>query len=255
MKLFLQLALIAIGITTSALSLAGTIQITGKGEVSSPPDLYYLDIKVMSICYDSTQRAKNANAQISNKLVELGKKYINTPEDKITTYPGGFVRETEYIPGEDGHNRILCERKWRTWNTVRLTLHTLSSLPTVQDALVSFLTPIELVSPDRIDQSYAQISSPQFSLTEANFNKLRKESQQAALQDAKNQFQNFDANCHFKSAKLSSLNQPSFTHVYRYASKASDESDTSTPVIPESISVTAIWNFTWEFESAPGCYN
>ena len=255
MRLFLQLVLTTVWFTTSALTMAGTIQITGKGEASSAPDLYYLDIKVTSICYDSTQRAKNANAQITNRLVELGKKHIKTPEDKITTYPGGFIRETEYVPAEDGHNRILCERKWKTWNTVRLSLHNLTSLPAVQDDLVSFLAPIETVSLERIDQSYAQISSPQFSLTEVNLNKLRKESQDAALKDAKNQFHNFDVNCHFKSAKLISLNQPSFNHIYRYTSKLSDESDSSTPVIPESISVTAIWNFTWEFESAPNCYN
>ena len=238
----------------SLIARAGTIQITGNGEASSPPDMYHMDIKVISICYESTQEAKNENAKIANNLIKLSQKFLRDSNDKVTTYPGGFIRDTEYIPGDDGHSKTLCERKWKTWNTVRLTLHDLKSLPAVQDEILTYLAPIEALQPNKKEQSFVQLSSPEFSLTDENRTKLRRQAQQAALQDAKDQFLNFDANCHFKSAKLNSLTPPSFSSVLRYASKAAETSDSATPVIPENITVTATWNFIWEFDSTPGCY-
>lgn len=241
-------------LTSPIAALAGTIQITGQGEASLPPDMFKIEVAINSVCYESTKQAKIANAEIANKVVPLAQKYVRNPMDKLTTHPGGFIRETEYIPTEDGHSRILCERKWKTWNKITLTLHDISSLPELQDELVSFLAPIEALKPDHQEQTFAQLTSPEFLLTTENQIKLRRESQQAALDDAKDQFHNFDANCHFNLAKLSSVTTPNFNTVIRYGAKMANAELDSTPVIPENITVTAVWNFVWEFESAPGCY-
>jgi len=235
--------------------IAGTIQITGQGEASLPPDIFTIQVTVNSVCYDSTKQAKTANAEIANQIIPLAKKYLRDTKDNLTTHPGGFIRETEYIPTGDGHSRILCERKWKTWNTISMTLHDITILPELQDELVGFLASIEALKPDTQAQTFAQLSSPDFLLTPENQMKLRKESQQAALQDAKDQFSNFDANCRFSSPKLNSVTPPNFNTVVRYGAKLADLEEDSTPVIPEKITVTAVWNFIWEFESALGCFN
>jgi uncharacterized protein YggE len=255
MSKFIQYISFVIVLSFPISSIAGTIQITGQGEASLPPDMFKIEVAVNSVCYESTKQAKAANAEIANKVIPLAQKYLRDSRDELTTHPGGFTRETEYIPTGDGHSRILCERKWRTWNTISLTLHDISSLSELQDELVSFLAPIEGLKPDKQEQTFAQLSSPEFLLTSENQIKLRKDSQQAALDDAKDQFRNFDANCHFNLAKLSSVSTPNFNTVVRYGAKMADVEDSSTPVIPENITVTAVWNFIWEFESAPGCYN
>ncbi len=237
------------------LAVAGTIAITGQGESSSPPDMYSIELKVNSICYETTQQAKLDNARIANQLIAISQKYARNSKDKVTTHPGSFIRSTEYLPSESGHSKILCERKWKTWNTISLTIHDIQSLAELQDELVTFLAPIEMVQPEKQEQTFIHLSSPHFGLTKENLTILRKQAQQSALQDAKDQFQNFDVYCHFKSAKLNSVTPPSFTSTIRYGAKMAESSESSTPVIPENITVTAIWNFIWEFELAPGCYN
>lgn len=234
---------------------AGTIEIVGQGEASSAPERYTIDLTVTSICYETTKDAKSENSTIANQLVAIANKYSKTSEDKINTYPGGFVRNTEYIPEGTGHSKILCENGWRTWNTIRLQLHDIYSLPDLQDELVVFLEPIESINPSKKQQTFIQLGSPQFGLKEENLNKLRKQAQHAALEDAKAQLQNFDDNCHFKSIKLRSLAPPSLNTFVRFGAKSSSTPESSTPIIPEEITVTATWNFSWEFENAPGCFN
>jgi len=234
---------------------AGTIEILGQGEASSPPERYTIDLTVTSICYETTKDAKSENSIIANALVAIAKKYSKTSEDRINTYPGGFIRNTEYIPESTGHSKILCENGWRTWNTIRLQLHDIYSLPDLQDELVVFLEPLESINPSKKQQTFIQLGSPQFGLKEENLNKLRKQAQQSALEDAKAQLQNFDENCHFKSIKLRSLAPPALNTFVRFGAKSSTPTESSTPIIPEEITVTASWNFSWEFESAPGCFN
>ncbi len=233
---------------------AGTIQITGVGESSAPPDQFTIQMTVNSICYPSTLQAKNANALIANQIVELSKRFVRNESDKITTNPGGFIRETEYLPNENGRTKILCERKWKTWNTISITLHELSQFPEIQDELVNFLTPLEALQPNIQEQSFVQLSSPHFGISDPKQHQLRNEAQHAALNDAKAQFENFDANCHFQGAKLNSLSSPAFNTTLRYGAKMATEADSSTPTIPDIITVSAVWNLIWEFNSASGCY-
>lgn len=239
----------------SLLSFGGTISITGNGEASHAPDEYRFDIIVTSICYETTKAAQSQNSTLANQIIELTQQYKLAPNDKITTSPGGFIRSTEYVPTENDRSKIICENRWKTWNTIRLTLHDFSKLPGLQEELTTFLGSTEAVNIDKKEQTYVQISSPQFSLTEDNLNKTRKLAQQSALMDAKNQLQNFNDSCDFRSLKLMSVAVPTFDSWVRYGTKSASISESSTPVIPEEITVTAAWSFTWEFDSAPRCYN
>lgn len=237
------------------MGIAGQLLVVGQGEASSAPDKYTIQLTVTSICYETTQQAKNENSQLANQLIALSQKYKRSENDKITTHPGGFIRSTEYLPEESHHSKILCERKWKTWNTVTLNLHDIQSLPSLQDELVDFLKPYETLSIDKTEQTFIQLSSPQFGLTEENEKSLQKQAQNLSLKDAQEQIKNFDDTCHFASLKLESVASPSFTNTVRYGAKSVGSNESSTPVIPEQITVTAIWNFIWEFDSAPGCYN
>jgi uncharacterized protein YggE len=241
-------------IFNATLAFGGQIQIIGQGEASAPPDQFQIEAKVIGICYDSIQQAKTSTADIANQIVSLETKYLRDSQDKITTHPGGFIRDTETIPTGDNHSKVLCERKWKTWNTIRIVMHDRQSLVDIQNDLVAFIAPIESLQPQKVEQCFVQLSSPAFGLKESSQLKLRKMAQTEAFKDAKEQFANFDANCHFRGAKLTSLNPPNFSSVMRYASKAASAPESSTPMLPENISISATWNFTWDFELAPGCY-
>lgn len=248
-------AVFFIGLVTWGLTgYGGTVSIVGNGEASLPPNEYTMDLTVTSVCYPTTKNAKSANSQLANQIIDLTRSYMDSADDELHTIPGGFVRTTEYLPSENDRSKILCENRWRTWNTIRLTLHHLERLPEIQDELVAFLSPMESINPEKAEQTYIQISSPHFGLKEDNFVKLKQEAQIAALQDAKNQLDNFSDRCNFKSLNLMSVAPPSFDSIVRYGAKSVSTGESSTPVIPEEIIVTSTWNFVWHFDSAPQCY-
>lgn len=235
-------------------SQAGTIQITGEGKSSAPPDKVTLSVTVHSICFASSEVAKIANSKVTQDIIQILESFQLDERDQITTSPGGFELSTERIPSEDGHDRILCERKWKTWNTIEISIHKIDKISELQDKLTNVLSNIETVNPSLHDQTFAHISSPYFKLTEDTYRQLRKQAQQAALNDAKEQFSNFDADCHFRDVHLNSVSTPVFNSVVRFEAKKSVHEDVSTPVIPEKITVTAVWSFIWEFGEAATCY-
>lgn len=234
---------------------AGTIQITGEGRVSSPPNEVSLAITIYSICYDSTLEARNANSVQTEKLLNAIKKYQKKENDLLTTSPGGFVLSTEYIPSEEGRDRILCERKWKTWNKIKTTLHSLDDFSLLQDELTKLISSEESINPDKKAQSFVHISSPAFSLTEETMLNLRKAAQRAALFDAQDQFSNFDANCNFIGVHLTTVSSPVFNSLVRFEAKGAFNNDTLTPTIPEDIIVSASWTFIWEFKESTQCFN
>lgn len=235
-------------------SQAGTIQITGEGKSSAPPNKVTLSISVHSICYASSEAAKIANSKVTQDIIHILEFFQSDERDQITTSPGSFELSTERVPSEDGHERILCERKWKTWNTVEISIHKIEKISDLQDKITNHLASIETVNPSLQEQTFAHISSPYFKLTEDTYRQLRKQAQQAALNDAKEQFSNFDADCHFRDVHLNSVSTPVFNSVVRFEAKKSVHEDGSTPVIPENITVTAVWSFIWEFGEATACY-
>jgi hypothetical protein len=78
---------------------------------------------------------------------------------------------------------------------------------------------------------------------------LRKNAQARAWDDAKSQLDGFASKCDFKGLKLTTVTQPAFTAHYDMGKSG----ESATPLIPENITVRAVWKFVWEFEPTPGC--
>src|SRR5438874_13227903 len=75
----------------------GRIEIVGKGIASAAPEYATISVSVISICYDHSRDAKNANAELANTLLTILKKYQRGPKDKVTASGGPNVRETVYL--------------------------------------------------------------------------------------------------------------------------------------------------------------
>lgn len=227
-------------------ALSGTIEITGRGNAKALPEYATLSVQVVSLCYETSRDANDANGQLASSLVEILKKYATKEKDQVTATGGATIRQTEFISGPGGISKILCERKWRTTNQLTLELNDFQVLPALQDELYAVID-AEGPSAALGAQSYAELSHPNFSLYSETYTRLRKEAQSMSWKDANEQLDTFKTVCEFKNLRLVKISEPEYTMRQKFAA------DESNPMIPDSLIVYATWHFIWEFDPTPGC--
>lgn len=234
-----------------ALDSTGTIEITGKGEMTAKPELFHLSVLVSSICYEKSRDAKEANALLATRLVSAAKGFARGERDKVTASGGTTVRQTEYIYPVGSSPKILCERGWRTSNSIGIEIADLAVVSELEEALLKE-EESGAPNPAKVAQSFVELSSPNFLLYPETQKNMRLEAQKKAYVDAKTQLEAFKSSCVFKNLKLSKIFEPAFEMRSKYGAA---EKATEIPLIPDMLSVEAVWKFTWEFDPASECFN
>lgn len=248
MKLLTTLLVIA-GMAGTLVADTGSIEITGTGESSAPPEFTEVSVQVISLCYDSSRGAQEANAALANRIVDVGKRFSRGPQDKVIASGGANLRQTEYTYPTAGTPRVLCERKWRTSNTIQVQMAEIASVPDLQDELLKEMGS-EAIDPSKTAQTYMELSQPSFHLYKETHKKLRTQSQERAFADAREQLEVFKKGCTLRNLRLQKVSQPQFSVRSKYADHAASA---STPIIPDELAVNAVWKFEWEFDPTPDC--
>lgn len=253
------LVLASLSLTASAGAIAedaprGRLVVTGQGLASASAEQAKMYVVVTSICYDTARAAKNANAVLANRMVKLLQGFVTTTEDTVTATGGSLERQTETI-WVDGQQKTICERKWRTTNTLVLLVHKFDTLPDIQDSVIAAIEAAGELDPQKKAQTYAEASQPFFGVKAATDARLRREAQVAAYDDAKAQFNAFASRCPFQDVHLTVIAPPTY-RVERPSAEAMEENattDTETPIIPDQIRVSAQWQFEWSYIAPSTC--
>lgn len=252
MKISEMFIIAFLSLASSGFADAGSIEVIGTGEASTPPEYTTVRVSVVSICYNLSRDAKNANAVLANKLISILQPFVRTQNDKITASGGHNIRQTEYITVPGGNSRVLCERKWRATNSVVLQTESINALPEIQDAVLSAIDEMEQVDPSKVDQTYAELMQPIFHVYGSTMQKLEKEAHGKAWDDAKAQFEAFQEKCKFLNPVLKTIATPIYSSYPKALEKAYSVGG-ETPIIPDNIFVRATWRIVWEFDPTSGC--
>lgn len=233
----------------------GEITIVGNGEASAAPEFARVSIDLTSICYDTSRAAKDANAQLANKLIAVMQQFVTTDHDQITTSGGAneLQTETTYTGSE---SVTLCQMKWRATNTIYLQVSAIDKLADIQDEALAAIDASRAgqgVNPEVATQTYAELHRPSFHLFSATKVKLRSEAQGLAYDDAKAQFDTFAGRCDLGGARLTTIETPTYEYYARLDGGRFADAGSETPVIPDDITVSASWRFKWTFVPTSSC--
>lgn len=230
----------------------GKAVIIGNGEASASPEYLTLQVDVISLCYDTSLAAKDANAALANSLLEVLKTFATDPRSKVTAAGGSNIRQSETVNDGD-HVKIICEMKWRATNRLKIKMPDIASLASLQDGLLAAVdqAAASRLNPEKTAQTYADLSQPSFHVYDETLVKLRAEAQDKALDDAKIQLKTFMARCAFEDVRLAAIKPPRVDVYYRASGQFSVPG--ATPIIPEEISVNASWQFEWSYYAPTGC--
>lgn len=232
---------------------SGKIVIVGTGQAAAAPEVVRMSVYVTSICYETSRGAKDANAEVANRVLEILRNFASDPRDRITASGGVNLRQTEYaVVGTT--TKTLCELKWRATNTLTIETGSIDGVPDLQDLLLASID-ATVVDPDQAAQTYAELAQPSFSLRAETMKSLRATAQGAAYDDAKGQLDVFASRCAFQDARLTTISPPEYDAYPRKDGDAmnSDMGGSATPIIPDDINVTATWRFEWAFTPSPSC--
>jgi len=248
--LLVGLTSFCIGSSVFADETKGSIVLVGKGVSSSAPEFVSLSIKVSSICYQTSQDAQAANAKMANHIVKVLQTFKKDGRDKLTATGGANIRQTETTQiGSD--SKVLCEMKWRSENHISLSIAKMDDLAELQDKIFSELNQSAEINPDQAEQTFAEISRPNFGLYPETSVKLRNLAQALALDDAKSQFDGLNARCAFVDPKLVSIMPPEFNYAMKSAGR--EAASYHSPVIPDAMEVYATLRMEWEFTPDSAC--
>lgn len=229
----------------------GTVVMIGKGAASSPPEFVSLSIKVSSICYNTSQDAQAANAKLSNAVLAVLEGFKKGERDKIVATGGANIRQTETTQiGLD--SKVLCELKWRSENTLRISMARIEDLPSLQDKIFTELDQSADLNPDRVDQTYAEVGRPDFSLYPETSVKLRNDAEGLAYDDAKQQLTSLQSRCNFQNLQLISIVPPEYSFVAKRAGEVVAASY-SGPMIPDEMEVHASLRMEWTYTPSAAC--
>ena len=241
-------------VTTASLAdeSVGSITLEGRGIATNAPELVSLTVAVTSICYNSSQEASQANAEISNQILEVMKKFQQTNEDQVTATGGANVLQTESI--QVGlESKTICERKWHAENHLRIEMGQMLSLPDLQDQVLAVVRNAGGVDPNLATQTYAEFGRPEFHLRPESAKKMRETAQISAFDDAKAQLAALSTRCSFQNLRLVRVSPSEYSYVYKLAGERVPAYSTSTPVIPDEMEVQAVLRMEWEFDPTSGC--
>lgn len=237
--------------TTALAEERGKIVTVGHGSAEAAPEYTEVNVLVTSLCYETSTAAKEANAIVAQQLLDSLKEFTRDPRDTITASGGPNIRQTETIPMETGY-KILCERKWRASNVLSIKMAAIEDLPALQDRMLLLIDQAGVLDPEKVAQTYGELSQPSFYVYPETLLVLRTEAQGKALDDAKAQLDNFAGRCGFADVRLNSVT-PANQTIYIQADGMEMEAG-PTPIIPDTIRVRASWQFEWTFGSAASCF-
>lgn len=238
------------GISVLAFSNQGSVEITGRANVERAPEFVEIQVRVTSICYEKPIQAQEDNSVLSNRILEILKVYQRNEKDQLIATGGHTVRQTEFTSKDDGSSKVLCERKWRTTNTVILQTADMNSVSLIQQKVLESMLSEEGAEPTSSQQTYAELGEPTFSVFPETYTEMKKDAQAKAWKDASDQFRVFMQQCKLKNVKLAQISQPEYFGLAKAAPLTGAE---STPIIPDAISVFATWKFVWTFDPTV-CY-
>lgn len=226
----------------------GSVEIVGRAQVEKAPEYGEVQVRVTSLCYEKPLDAQSENADLSRKILDVLKAYVRTEKDELTASGGHTLRQTEYTSDHEGRSKILCERKWRTTNMLTLRTNDLDSVSSIQEKVLQAMSLSEGINAEEKQQTYAEMSQPEFFVYPQTYSEMKTEAQSKAWQDASSQFQVFLNQCKLQNVRLAEITQPEY---FRLAKAAPMDSETGTPIIPDSVSVYATWKFKWIFDPTP----
>jgi len=235
-------------LTLKGFSTDGSVEIVGRASVEKAPEYGEIQVRVTSLCYERPTDAQSENAVLSKKVLEVLKRYIRTDKDELVASGGHTLRQTEYTSDSEGQSKVLCERKWRTTNTLRIRTNDLTSVATIQDQVLQVMPLGEGLNSEEEQQTYAELAQPEFFVYPETYSEMKREAQSKAWQDASSQFQVFLSQCKLQNVRLSEISQPEY---FRLAKAVPMDNENDTPIIPDSISVFATWKFKWIFDPTP----
>jgi uncharacterized protein YggE len=251
-KSFFLYSLLMLATTSKAEESVGSITLEGRGVARSAPELVSLRIAVTSICYNSSQEASQANAEISNQVLEILKKFKQTEADQVTATGGANVLQTE--SNQVGlEPKIICERKWHAENHLRIEMTNMPALPDLQDQVFAVLKDSGGIDPNLAAQTYAEFGRPEFHLRPESAKKMRDTAQMSAFDDAKAQLAALETRCSFQNLRLVRVNPSEYSYIYKLAGERAPAYSTSTPIIPDELEVQAVLRMEWQFDPATGC--
>lgn len=230
----------------------GRMVINGTGEATGQPEMAQMEVTVTSICYETSRAAKEANAILANKLIEVMHPFAGDPRDQVTATGGPNIRQSEVIPDGDGY-KTLCERKWRASNRILLKFGTIEKVPDLQDALLLTADMNGAADPDQVAQTFAELGQPHFDVYPETSLKLKHEAQSKAYDDAIGQFEVFKKRCAFSDERLILIAQPQYEVLPRMRSAGVYAASNTTPIIPDEVIYQAHWRFEWTYEAPLGC--
>jgi len=225
------------------------IVVVGNGEARSAPEFTRLSVNVISICFDSSQAARNANARLANEIVELFRELLDQDApDRVVTRPGASVIQSETVWSED-ERRVICERKWRFTNTVSIELRDIDVLAELQDRLTMIIDVTADIDPDLAAQTYGEIDPPSFHLYPETLREMRSSAQRSAYDDARHQYDALSQRCHFEGTRLIRVAPPSYdvSPMFQGEALKLDAASSETPILPDELSVSVSLEFIWSF--------
>jgi uncharacterized protein YggE len=251
-----KLLLLSSLLTTSVPALsetAGNIVMIGRGAASVAPESVSFNIRITSICYNTSQDASQANSKLANEALQVLENFKKGDRDKITATGGGNTIQTETTQ-IGGESRVLCEMKWRSENHLSIKIARIQDLPDLQDQLLAAVSGSGTVDPTISTQTYAEIGRPEFQIYPETSKKLRDTAQVEAFDDAKQQLAALSSRCQFSELRLTSITPAEYSYAYKLAGERLPlGGGSSTPVIPDEVEISAILRMEWAFNPQQDC--
>jgi len=247
------LLLTAASVTLAGTTLAATggkITLVGNGSAAHAPEIARLTLTVDSKCYDTADHAKEANAALAAKLVSD----LQTYGPDVTAAGGPTTFEAQTL-GSDYHT-VICENSWSTSNVLTIKTKDLAHLVELEDRLIQEITAAgQSELSDTKARTTANLSQPSFDLTKETKTQLEAQAVNETYRNARAQADALAQQCGIKNIHLTSVSPPTYqlqANAGNYA-PSFPGGGVSTPLIPESISVTSQLTFEWSYEDSGNC--
>ena len=250
-KLLVHLCLLS-SATSFADQISGSISLEGRGSSSSQPESVSFGVNIISICYDSSQSASQANSEIARRVLDILQKFKRTDQDRVIATGGANVLQTETTQvGLD--SKVLCEMKWHAENFLKIQMSSIQDLPDLQDQVLQAIDGTGRIDPTTATQTFAELGRPEFQLHPETAKKLRTEAQATAFDDAKSQLKSLQTRCQFENLRLIKISPSEYSYVYKLAGERLPAHESATPVIPDELEVQATLHMEWAFDPATTC--
>jgi len=249
---FLSCCYLLAGASAFADDTVGSIVLEGRGLATSAPEFVYFSVKITSICYESSQDAAAANAEVANRTLAVLNTFKKNERDKLTASGGANILQTETT--QIGlESKTICELKWHAENFLNIEIANTKDLPDLQDQVLATVNAAGQLDPSVVAQTFAEIGRPEFHLYPETAKKLRESAQVMAFDDAKTQLTGLNAKCPFSNLRLVKVSPSEYSYLYKIAGERIPVHSTSTPVIPDEMEVQAILRMEWAFNPSASC--